>query len=177
MKSRTIVWTLWAMVVLYGIVNCQAVDEGERRGGGRKRNRGGSGSGSNPSAFRPEQSSVIGASANGDGRNLPVDPLFTDQREIRLSFMKVKQLIDLILWRHTRVYLGDNELPFRSDCGAPLGRRNHRLLPGRRQLHRLGVTTTRRSHPSLVVVVEARIITLARESLVHPTVVRSPISS
>jgi hypothetical protein len=28
-----------------------------------------------------------------------------------------------------------------------------------------------------VVVVEARIITLARESLVHPTVVRSPISS
>jgi len=91
MKTRTIVWALWAMAVFYGVVNCQAVDEGERRAG-RKRNRGGGSgsvgtSGPGVSAFRPEQS--------GDGRHLPVDPLFTDQREIRLSFMKVT-LIDLL---------------------------------------------------------------------------------
>jgi hypothetical protein len=91
MKSRTIVWTLWVMVVFYGIVNCQGVDEGERGRGGRKRNRGGSGSGGS-SSFRPEQqTSGSGGTSNGDSRNLPlpVDPLFTDQREIRLSFMKV----------------------------------------------------------------------------------------
>jgi hypothetical protein len=95
MKTRTIVWTLWAMAVFYGVVNCQAVDEGERRPG-RKRNRGsgsgsvGGGGGPGVSAFRPDQS-------GGDGRNLPlpVDPLFTDQREIRLSFMKVT-LINLL---------------------------------------------------------------------------------
>lgn len=83
MKTWTkIVWSLWAMVVFYDGLSCQAGDEGERSRGGRKRNRGtGSGSGPGVSAFRPDPSS----------RNLPlpVDPLFTDQREIRLTFMKV----------------------------------------------------------------------------------------
>lgn len=74
MNRHTIVWTLWAIVVFYG--SCQGVDEGERRAG-RKRNRG------TGSSFRTEQTSP------SNGRNLPVDPLFTDQREIRLSFMKV----------------------------------------------------------------------------------------
>lgn len=66
------------MLVFYDGMSCQANDEGERRGG-RKRNRG-AGSGS-VSAFRPDPSN----------RNLPlpVDPLFTDQREIRLTFSKV----------------------------------------------------------------------------------------
>lgn len=74
---RTAVWSLWAIVFFYGC--CQAVDEGERRGG-RKRNRG-----TGASAFRPEQTSP-----SNHGRNLPMpdDPLFTDQREIRLSFPK-----------------------------------------------------------------------------------------
>ena len=41
--------------------------------------------------FVPNRRAGGGASSNGDGRQspLPVDPLFTDQREIRLSFMKV----------------------------------------------------------------------------------------
>lgn len=79
MNMRTAVWSLWAIVFFYG--SCQAVDEGERRGG-RKRNRG-----TGASAFRPEQTSP-----SNHGRNLPMpdDPLFTDQREIRLSFPKVK---------------------------------------------------------------------------------------
>lgn len=76
MNSRTIVWSLWVMVVFYNSLSYAADDE---RRGGRKRNRGTGSSGI--SAFRPDP--------NNRNLPLPVDPLFTDQREIRLTFSKV----------------------------------------------------------------------------------------
>lgn len=88
MNIWAIVWILWAMALFYG--SCQAGDEGERRGG-RKRNRGTGSTSPGVSAFRPDPSS----------RNLPlpVDPLFTDQREIRLTFMKVQFIHSFqLLW-------------------------------------------------------------------------------
>lgn len=67
---------IFALVVLVA-ASLAADDDGERRSGsGRKRSRG-------TSAFRPD--------ANARASNIPLDPLFTDQREIRLTFTKVNK--------------------------------------------------------------------------------------
>ena len=76
-----LVWSLLALV-LFMDAGCRASSEGDgggerRNGPGRKRNRG-----APLSSFRSESNSRI---------QNPVDPLFTDQREIRLS-LKVRKI-------------------------------------------------------------------------------------
>lgn len=84
MKTKGIVWSLWALFLFYGGYQTDAdgvetSSEQRRASSGRKRSR----TSGSVSSFRSDQQHSSG------NIPMPVDPLFSDQREIRLTFSKV----------------------------------------------------------------------------------------